>query len=297
MLRLSLILAFVIGLSLPLASHAQAQCPDKQETAALLSQAESHYVTREYQELAPLLDALLFPELCFESKDDAIEAFLLFGVAQFQLGEEGLAELAFLEMYRLDPELDVDAFIDVPNNVRGFIEEVRVENQEELQRLLALSGGGKSVVVETVYVTIQERDNIFWKNFMPFGVGQFQNEDYGWGITFLSLQTLAAATSISSYLMVEAIRRQDPDGNAVFTAAEAEDARNWQTAQLVSGAAFFVIYAAGVTHALFNYEDKVRVVLPPSREAPNEGNDDSEAWYLLPAAGPDGASVNFGLRF
>lgn len=259
----------------------EASCPDEVEAQSLLSEAEGFYVTHQYELVTETLDPLINPEQCFQSDEENIEAHLLLGVAQFELGELGMAELAFLGLLRHNPDYRTEEGIPIPKSAASYLEEVRKNHDEELQELRSVKGGG--VIIETVYVTVEEQKGLYFINFLPFGAGQFQNDQVALGITFLSLEVATAAASLLGYVAIEVIRGDTFE----FTAKERSVADDWQTLQLVSAGAFYVLYVTGVVLALTSYEPSRRSFLPPTTDKPDEG----VTWFVAPAAEGDGGSV------
>ncbi|PIV98093.1 MAG: hypothetical protein COW42_16650 [Deltaproteobacteria bacterium CG17_big_fil_post_rev_8_21_14_2_50_63_7] len=260
---------------------AQAGCPDETEALGLLDDAEGFYVTHQYELVTQTLDPLINPEQCFKADDKNIEAQLLLGVAQFELGELGMAELAFLGLLRRNPDYRIEEGIPIPKSAASYLEEVRKNHDEELQELRSVKGGG--VVIETVYVTVEEQKGLYFINFLPFGAGQFQNDELALGMTFLTLEVVTATASLLGYFAIEYIR----GATFEFTAKERAVAENWQTLQLASAGAFYVLYVTGVVLALTTYEPSRRSFLPPTTDKPEEGL----SWFVTPAAEGAGASV------
>ncbi|MDX9722694.1 MAG: hypothetical protein RBU37_18245, partial [Myxococcota bacterium] len=252
-----------------------------------LSTAEAQYVRRQYAELTQTLAELVEPEHCFEDKDALLEAFLLLGVAAHELERPEQAEHYFLSLLRLDPEYQQEALIQVPQSASLFFEQVRLEHDAELREIMA-SRVGSGVLLETVYVTVEQQQNQFWICFLPFGAGQFQNDQDDWGYTLLGLQTAALGINVLGAVMVELIR----GSTHTFTRDERARAEAWQLTQLSAGAVFLVFYAVGVIHAAVEFEEVRTTLLPPTREDPS-----NSAVELLPMIGMDSLGLGLSLRF
>ncbi len=285
----------LLGVLLPPQAAANT-CPSADELTITISLAEGHYVRRQYEEVTELLDVLLSPEVCFLTDQQTLDARLLLGVSLFQLGELGLAELEFLALLRMDPDYQLDGVIPVPRAASSYLEQVRATYEEELRELRALRGGGEGVVVETIYVTVEERHNQLWINFLPFGAGQFQNDQPGWGAAYAATQGLGLVANVAGFSMSLLVQWRGGD-QVANSPAEREEAENWQMVQMVGLGAFGLVYVASVTHALLEYEATSSVLLPPSREKPDAPGADEDGiaflWGLAPLTTPDGGGVLF----
>jgi len=274
-------------------ARAFAQCPDTATMQSDIARAESAYVRRQYLEVLRHLRPLLAPQNCLPLEQE-IEALLLVGVAQHELGDLHAAQATLLDMLRLDPDFVAGAVIDIPTSLITFIDDIQMQHAEELRQIRIAKGRIQGVVVETLYVVVEETENQFWINFVPFGAGQFQNEDWAWGITFLSLQLAAIGVSALGASMVEVVRGD----TFTFTPAERRAAVAWQQVQIGGAIAFAALYLGGSLHGVYHYEPRRRNVLPPQSESP-EGiaQATTTSWQLSPLGVDRGAGVAWTLSF
>src|SRR5690606_17437725 len=176
-------------------------------------------------------ETLLVVDNCVENEERRLDAYLIMGTSEFQLGELAVAEITFLDMLRINPDFSVDdSVISVPAPAPQYIEIVRERNQEELDEIRKEKLIESGAVVETVWITVRENENQYWLNFVPFGVGQFQNGDIAWGGVFAGTQVAALGLAFTGAIMVEVIRGRD--GKFTFPTNQVDDAQAWQYVQI-----------------------------------------------------------------
>ena len=91
---------------------------------------------------------------------------------------------------------------------------------------------------------------------IPFGVGQFQNNDIVLGRTFLIGQLLTATTSIGLFFAVESMRTE----SGRFRTSDLARAEGMRDAQLITGISTVVFALIGIAEAQwhFNAETTLR---------------------------------------
>ena len=104
----------------------------------------------------------------------------------------------------------------------------------------------------------------YWVNFVPFGMGQFQNGERGKGIAFAASQGAAAATSL--VVFVHLVNRYGYDGKVPRD--EAAEVRRLQQVQIGASIAFAGLAAWGIVDALRDYEPVVELTPTFTGDAP-----------------------------
>ena len=111
-------------------------------------------------------------------------------------------------------------------------------------------------------VLVETRRNSKLVAVMPFGIGQFQNEDPVMGGVFLASELTALGLYVGFYIATEDLRQP----NSLFAPENVNRARQMQKVQLISGGVTLALMLVGATHALLTYKDGVqtsRSVLEP----------------------------------
>lgn len=215
-----------------------------------------------------------------------LEARKYLGATYLFLGRKEAAQGQFRLLLEEDPEYDIDpvafpeavvqTFREVQREVAAkrareeALEAVRKqrERSDELnelirqqQRIAALE---ELAATETV-----EKVNSRWIAALPFGIGQFQNEDRKLGIMFAVTESVFVATSIATFIGHNSLRDEDPAPSDIDRAQRVERALrigNW-----ASVGAFVGFAVAGVIEAEVRFKPVIRTTrkrnLPESLES------------------------------
>lgn len=253
-----------------------------------LTRAEKAFRDGEYPILRPLLEPTLVPTSQFERAEQANQARILLAVGLYFEAQQvtgagprkellDAASLQFLELLRDDPFYTLNPMI-YPASVVELFETVQVEHSAELDALraeLREDSAPDSQGLETVYIEREVDRFSYAVNFLPFGLGQMQNDEPVQGTLFASAQVLSLALNIGSYWRVEDLR-SDIDGKyEAGRGNSAEQARNWQRMQYVGLAAFVGLYAWSVIDALVDYNPyqvRIRTLDAPPPELSSGAN-------------------------
>lgn len=223
----------------------------------------------------------------------ALEAWRILGLAEYQLGDKAGAREAFINLLSIDPDQSLDPFL-VPPPIVEFFDKVRrdaepelaplrerkrqVQEQERLaeearRRLLAeelIRSGppAKVVVVE---------EHIYMLNFLPFGVGQFQNGDTTKGIVIAVSQVVFGAINIGAIFAHNAIADDPSRRCSVSTVTNCSNPpipdsdrallNNIDVVKYVSAGLFWGMYIYGVADALIHYVPRIETEITPGRAA------------------------------
>ena len=136
----------------------------------------------------------------------------------------------------------------------GELEEL-IRQQQRIQALEELA------ITETV-----EKRNSRWIAALPFGIGQFQNEDRKLGIMFAVTESAFLAASIATFIGHNSLRDENPAESELERARRVERALrigNW-----VSVGALLSFYVAGVVEAEVRFKPVIRSTR--KRELPEE---------------------------
>ena len=114
--------------------------------------------------------------------------------------------------------------------------------------------------------------NSFGVNFIPFGVGQFQNKQPRKGYLFLGGQVLTGGTSLVTFIYLAG--KYGLSSNQV-PLQDGPRVRRLQQIEIGTGVAFFALYAWGVVDAMINYKSTRLVkgddsLIPPDLLDPNK---------------------------
>lgn len=231
----------------------------------------------------------------FPLEADRVEAYRLLGLSYFYLFKKkpsdsslkANAQEAFFDLLKQDPDFELDPFYTPPEAV-SFFDQVRRDNETYLEpirtRRLARLREQKLeddarleaerrrreelLTVSQAPPIIIERElerPLILVALMPFGIGQFQNNDTRTGIAFLSGELISAALSIVSWSLIELMR--DPDSGR-YSSELYGYANTLQSVKYWSAGTFYGLWLAGAIHAGVRMEP-VRVVREGTVDPPS----------------------------
>lgn len=250
------------------------------------------------------------------------------GLSALNLARSEDAERHLLAALRINPDLRLDPFLIPPRAIQFFdrikashaaelegirqaqraeqlareqaeAERKRREEEEQRRRLEEL---GRRVTIRTT-----EKKSWF-ANFLPFGIGQFQQDRPTRGILLASLEGALLTGSIiawggyNSLIITSSVvltdrhdphTKKHPTVDIEWVPAEYEvRERNWKIAHYAGAGLFLAVYAYGVVDALAHHQDEVTTTTVEEKPAaPNGG----AQLYLTPL--PGGAAAGLHLRF
>jgi tetratricopeptide (TPR) repeat protein len=223
----------------------------------------------------------------------AIEAWRILGLAEYQLGNKGAARAAFVQLLSIDPDQVLDPFL-VPPPVVDFFDNVRAEAEPELaplrerkkqlkeQERLADEARRRLLAEELIrsgppskIIIVQE--HIYMLNFLPFGVGQFQNGDTTKGIIIAVSQVVLGAVNLGAIFAHNAIADDPSRRCSVSTLTNCSNPpipdsdrallQNIDVVKYVSAGLFWGVYVYGVADSLIHYVPRIETEITPTKAA------------------------------
>jgi hypothetical protein len=219
---------------------------------------------------------------------DAVEAYRILGIAEFNLGDQGQARSAFVNLLARDPDHALDAFL-IPPAIVEFFDRVKRDNETSLaplrerrralreQEQLAEEARRKLLAEEqaragppTKVVRVQERLYLF--NWMPLGAGQFQNGQRSKGTAVAAGQVVAGLVNITAILLHNQIAEdrsrscisgQPGCSRPPYSDSDRRLLTQIDVGKYVSAGVFWGLYAWGVWDAHRNYLPVVETEIAP----------------------------------
>ena len=259
---------------------------------AELKRAKDRFEFGAYADCAGTLRQWLATEPTL-SDEQAVEAYRMLGISELQLGDEGQARAAFVNLLSFDPDLALDPFL-VPPAVVDFFDRVKKEHEPALaplrerrrelreQQRLAEEAKRRLLAEEqartgpaTKLVRVQERIYLF--NWLPLGAGQFQNGQNGKGTALAAGQVAAGLINIGA---IVTHRQIADDRSRLCTSSQAGCSRppysdsdrtllgRVEAVKYVSAALFWSLYAYGVWDAHRNFVPIVETEIGPPGKPP-----------------------------
>lgn len=219
---------------------------------------------------------------------DAVEAYRILGIAEYNLGDQDQSRSAFVNLLARDPDYALDPFL-VPPAIVEFFDRVKRENEPSLgplrarkreakeQERLAEEARRKLLAEEqaragppTKIIRVQER--LYIINWMPLGAGQFQNGQPSKGTAIAAGQVAAALVNISAILLHNQIATdrlrscvsgQPGCSRPPYSDSDRQLLQGIDVVKYSSAAVFWGLYAWGVWDAHRNYIPVVETEIAP----------------------------------
>jgi tetratricopeptide (TPR) repeat protein len=216
-----------------------------------------------------------------------LEARKYLGATYLFLGKDERAREQFRSLLEEDPDYDIDP-VAFPEAVVQTFQELKKEVSAQRARKDALEAARRQrersnevdelvrqqqrieTLEELAAVETVEKVNSRWIAAIPFGAGQFQNEDRGLGIMFAVTESALVAASIATFIGHNSLRDENPAPSEIERARRVERALrigNW-----VSVGAFLSFAIAGVVEAEVRFKPVIRTTrkreLPDDIESP-----------------------------
>ena len=178
------------------------------------------------------------------------EAHRLLGIGYFILQNRAKSHEHFLRLLTQNPDFQLDPLY-VPPIIIEFFETIREENREMLEAIRAEREKKEEEDQQAEPSVIVRRKNPYYVNFVPFGAGQFQNDEPIKGTLFLSAETLALGLNVTGFFMSKSFEGND----GYYSPGDASAARKWRIVQYSALGAFGALVIGGIIDALVNYEE------------------------------------------
>lgn len=272
-----LVIALVLAQAQPAA--APSARPDE-----VLRRAVNEYAYGNYETAIAQLKALLYP-MQLVSDAQVLEARRYLALSYYLTDKRDLMTEELEKLLYLEPDYHLDPF-SIPPSIIDAFEKIRERMKPQLDAIRQRRADQRIEesqerpgTLRIVERTIVERSEL--ATFAPFGIGQFQNGQTGWGVFFAATQTLLLGVNVGSYLYL-----LFGVGNGYDQAEHGSTVRALTVAQTASLALFGMSWSLGVLHA--------RLYFVPTVEGPPVVRDGGPG---LPAPAGPGPGLIFGLDF
>jgi tetratricopeptide (TPR) repeat protein len=225
-----------------------------------LDRAREAYRNGQYAIALPLYNALLYPPPPrLASPRELTDAYVALGVCRFETGDATGAKREFEQALALDPNTAIDPLIVSDTAVRqAFIEtklDMRARERSEAEakhraELRQIRNGMVGVEPHSLVVAL-----------LPFGLGQFQNNQMLKGTLFAASEgvTFVGSLGVWYYLVNEYGIR-----STHVPLEDASTVRHLQQLEIGSGIAFLGLWLWGAIDAYRHYKPSTQVQLDES---------------------------------
>ena len=239
----------------------------------VLEEAERAYANQDYRRVVQLVRPLVEPRSVLATEDEEAQAFRLLALSYWWLKDYKASEANFLILLSMRPNLKLNPAVHPPGLIRFFNKirdrfrhkpfEIRRRQVEELKacrrELKRTKRANETLKRHCVERVVVRRS--LWPNFLPFGIGQFNNGDTTKGWIFLGVELGFLLINATAYVLAETDWvRNGPAGTVRNDEESIKRARAVQIVQVTSGALLAVTALAGIIEAVVSYRPK-RVVV------------------------------------
>ena len=238
-----------------------AQTAPMADVDAELRRAGNEYAYGNYEEAILQLQNLLYP-MRLTSEQQVLEARELLGLCYYLTDRFEQVAAEFAKVLYLNPDHELDPFSIPPPVIEAF-ENVRRQLEPQLneirnQKVNPTVTKPEPVKLPAPPTRIQIVERSEFSTFLPFGVGQFQNNETNLGIFFAATEATLLALNIAAYFL------------ARYSAESPEAIQRLMVLQYASATLFGVTWSIGVFQARLHFEPTITRTLDPV--APTSSN-------------------------
>ncbi len=317
-----LVPAFVLLLGVPASSVAQpgGGAPGGSVLGGgALTRARTAFSVRKYEQVVKILRPELYPRSRFSTEAQEVEAYKLLGISHYWLSllvkkptdkktHRKQAERQFSALLTLRPGFRL-AKLRYTGHLRKFFNAVRKKLKAAASPLKALEAeldfcrkkslflskqfrGYRDKCQSQVLITQRVEKRYYFWNFVPFGLGQFQNQQRFKGALFAVSQGLMLALNITALILGETTYvRNGPNRTVLNDQKSRARAADIQKLTIASGSIFWSLVLWGIIDAVVFYKKTTVVrqkkLIPLG--SPNVG--------LSPSVGRGSLVLNLEARF
>jgi tetratricopeptide (TPR) repeat protein len=288
----------VLGVALALVlSSAGASATPRQD----LDKAHAAFRKGEFGVALPLYNVLLYPNPQLASAEDLSDAYIALGVCRLETGDGDGAKREFEKALQIDPNKQLDPLLVRNREAIRLFDDTKADLRTRAEREAEKKKAAELIEKQKAYLASLRvyKAQYFALNFVPFGLGQFQNGDTGKGIFFLGSELVTAGTSIAiwGYLVNKYGIRSDR-----VPYEEGPGVRRLQQIEIGAGLAFYGLWLLGAIDSYRHYEPQKRIqgdesLLPPELREPEKnknGKPKKASFHILPMVTPNGAGIGIG---
>lgn len=216
-----------------------------EDGAELLQRGENLLEYGDYQSMVKMLEKALAMDKF--QPEQLLRVHRLLGIGYFILHNRSKSSEHFLRLLTQAPDTQLDPLY-VPPIIIDYFEKIREDNRSMLDAILAKQ---KELPEKLPTAMAVKRYNPYFVNFIPFGAGQFQNEQATKGALFLSSEVLTLGFNIAGYFATLGLQ----SGDGYYSTGNAERAREWRIVQYVSLGALAALMVGGIIDAVLNHKE------------------------------------------
>jgi tetratricopeptide (TPR) repeat protein len=268
-----------------------------------LAQARKAFREGQFNVALEKYNALLYPDLRLAGTEDLVEAYINLGVCRVETGDDDGAKREFVRALELDPTKQLDTLVITNKKAIELYDDTKadIRTRKEREASKQREAAEKERLRKLRASIIGYRDNPYFLNFAPFGIGHFWYGKTFKGIAFGTAQLATAATSFSMWYSL--VSQYGIRSNKV-PIDDAQRVLTMQRIEVGTGLAFLGFYIWSVIDMHRHYKPQTRTtidesLLPPElrdlekKPAPKQTSL-LERMFIAPMLTPDTAGIGLG---
>lgn len=230
--------------------------PAKNPQAAL-DEGRVAYERGQYGQAVQTIHPLLYPNIELGNEESVVEAHRLLALSYLFMTKSGEAEQEATSLLAMRPDYEPDPVVDPPAAVAFFhsikkkhedelrrVQKQQLEEQERLRkeeerRRLEARAKAERVYLERV---VEKHHRII--GFIPFGAGQFQNHQIGYGVGFAVGEAILGGLWIGLTVAID-----QKYSHGIVPLGQHDEANALANVQLGTAVAFWAVVAWGIIDA------------------------------------------------
>jgi tetratricopeptide (TPR) repeat protein len=270
-----------------------------------LAQARKAFREGQFNIALEKYNALLYPDLRLAGTEDLVEAYINLGVCRLETGDDEGAKREFGRALELDPTKQLDTLVITNKKAIELYDDTKADIRTRKERESAKQREAleKERLRKLRASLIGYRDNPYFLNFAPFGVGHLWYGKTFKGIALGTAQLATLSTSLGIWFTLVAKYGIRSDKVPLD---DAQRVLTMQRIEVGAGVAFIGFYIWSVIDMHRHYEPQTRTkidesLLPPElREiekkpaAKPKQTSLLERMFVAPILTPDGAGIGLG---
>lgn len=235
-----------LGVAVATLSAPLAQAEETLDTK--LEEATRAFEMQDYDQAIEILRPLVAGD-AIEDKATLRQSLERLGASYWFTGAPDAARLTFATLLKTWPDHPLDPFY-YPRELISFYETEK-QRLKDLGFIGSQTGTGTQETGRrmTLVKTITQRPMPTIGYLMPFGVGQFANEDSAKGTFLAMLQSVGLATNLASWIAIEAMKKP---GSNLVSSSDAGGAKIMSILWWIGSALFAGSYTYAVVDGLVN---------------------------------------------
>jgi hypothetical protein len=246
-----------------------------------LKRAKDRFEFGAYADAAGTLRQLLAKRSDLPAAE-AVEAYRMLGIAEYQIGDKLAARAAFVNLLSYEPDFALDPFL-VPPPIVEFFDAVKKEHEPALEPLrerrrelaeqqrLAEEARRRLLAEETARTgppgkVIRVEQRVYLFNWLPLGAGQFQNGERAKGTAIAAGQLVLGLVNLTAIVVHGQIANdrartcisgQPGCSSPPYTDSDRALIARIDTVKYASAGLFWALYAYGVWDAHVHFVPRI----------------------------------------